>query len=141
MQEFVAKDKHYPWRVLVVCLLLNRTHGRVARTAIQQLMERCPQPEDLLETDIGDILKPLGLQTVRGQRLRAMTREYLAGKPFSEMTGIGPYALDSLDIFCWGSTALDPSDQWLKPYLEWRKMGGDAPKWDYAGYKAWRAHA
>lgn len=141
VQEFLPKDKHYPWRVLVACTLLNRTHGRQVRPAIERLMQLCQTPEDMLwppnELQILAILQPLGLKNVRYKRLRQLTRDYLDRKKFSEIAGVGPYALDSIDLFCWGDTDLQPTDQWLEPYRQWRLNGGPRVRWDYAGWRSW----
>src|SRR6185369_4151215 len=60
LQERVARDRHYPWRVLVVCALLNRTHRRQVRPMFEELFERAPTPEAMLGADLSDLLRPLG---------------------------------------------------------------------------------
>lgn len=140
IQEWVDRDKHYPWRVLVTCTLLTRTHGRVVRNVIEVLFQRCPSPRDMLEQDITDILQPLGLKNMRSKRLREITTDYLNKVPFDQMRGLGQYAHDALKLFCWGQTeGVSPNDTWLTPYLEWRRQGGRAVTWDREGYEAWRA--
>lgn len=145
MQEFVERDIHYPWRVLVACLLLNRTHGRVARPAIERLFEAFPTPLHIPESEnetalvekLHGILQPLGFKTMRTNRLMQMTHDYLRKFPFGDMRGVGEYALDSIAIFCWGRTDLEPTDQWLRPYLMWRNQGGPAPQWPVAEFLEW----
>lgn len=139
IQEWVEKDKHYPWRVLVVCTLLNRTHGRQIRPIVDELFRRCPNPIAMLDADITDILQPLGLKNMRNKRLKDLTQDYLAGVPYTEMAGVGKYGVDCLKIFCGGMTDVETADRWLEPYLEWRRAGGHPVMWDKDGYEEWRA--
>lgn len=140
IQEFLTRDVYYPWRVIVACTLLNKAHGRTVRPVTAALFNQYPSPFNMVEGDyeaLETTLRPLGLQKMRAKRLREMTREYLHGFPLNELTGVGPYAMDSLDLFCWGRTDVNPTDQWLKPYLEWRRQGGPAIQWPKDEYTIW----
>jgi hypothetical protein len=145
IQEQVAKDLHYPWRVLVVCTFLNQTHGRGVRPMIHEFFRRVPMPEDMIGVEheqIDDLLRPLGFKNRRFVTLYRMTRDYLDGKPYREMYGVGPYALDSIDLFVEGKTdGLNPKDTWLRPYLAWRRAGGEAVRWDRDGHMKWRGES
>ena len=128
VQERVARDRHYPWRVLVCCALLNLTSGAQVRPVIGPLFERCPTPDSMLLADLSDLLSPLGLQRRRANVLRRLTWDYLAGKA-PLCYGCGQYALDAWALFVEGRTDLDPADHWLRPYLDWRLSGGPAVSW------------
>lgn len=138
IQEWVEKDKHYPWRVLVVCTLLNRTHGRGVRPIVDQLFEKCPNPIVMLDADLTDILQPLGLKNMRNKRLKHLTQDYLANVPYDKMAGVGKYGTDCLRIFCGGETNIDTDDKWLEPYLKWRRAGGHAVVWEWDAHYQWR---
>lgn len=141
IQELVCKDLHYPWRVLVVCTFLNQTHGRGVRPMIVEFFRRVPGPEQMMGIDksqIDDLLRPLGFHNRRFLTLVRMTRDYLAGLDYRSMYGVGPYALDAIDLYVHGNTnGLDPKDTWLKPYLDWRRAGGPAVEWDRVGHANW----
>lgn len=142
IQELVGRDLHYPWRVLVVCTLLNQTHGRGVRPMIDEFFKIVPTPDAMMHVEkeaIDHLLRPLGFHNRRYVTLCRMTRDYLNGRQYREMYGVGPYALDSIDLFVHGRTdALNPKDTWLRPYLTWRRAGGHAVQWDKAGHEAWR---
>lgn len=84
----------------------------------------------MLTVELGDLLRPLGLQNRRAQTLRKLTEDYLAGKPPERTHGVGQYALDAWAIFVEGRTDVDPSDHWLRPYLHWRIEHGERVSWD-----------
>ena len=121
MQERVARDEFYGWRVLVCCALLNRTGRAQVRPMFERLFEACPVPLAMLTADLEELLKPLGLQNRRAELLRRLTLDYVAGRPYAECHGVGQYALDAVAIFVEGRTDVRPADHFLKPYLTWRK--------------------
>lgn len=132
VQERVERDHHYPWRVLVCCALLNRTHGRQVRPMFQQLFRLCPTPLAMrvVETELlVELIRPLGLYNRRAAALKRLTCDYMAGKPPEQCHGVGQYALDAWAIFVEGRVDLDPADHYLKPYLEWRKQHGYNTQW------------
>lgn len=132
IQELVERDELYPWRVMVVCKLLNQTHGRQVRPMIHDFFLLWPTPRKLLDEVDGSIeafIRPLGFANRRTTALRRMSREYLDGTPPERCYGVGQYCRDALAIFVHGRTDVEPTDTWLKPYLEWRKHGGPRVKW------------
>lgn len=124
------RDRHYPWRVLVCCALLNRTGRAQVRAVFEAFFAAYPEPRALLSAghELADLLRPLGMQHRRAALLRRLTEDVVAGRPPAECHGVGPYAMDALAIFVEGRTDVRPSDGFLRPYLTWRKRHGTEAK-------------
>jgi methyl-CpG-binding domain protein 4 len=132
LQEMVGGD---PWRLLVACILQNKTPGPRAEAAFFALMADYPTPEALAEADVADLeerLRPLGLWRRRARVLvelsrRCITRDWSDPR---QLPGVGRYAHDSYEIFVHGNLDVTPTDRFLLRYLEWRRTGshrqGDA---------------
>lgn len=93
------------WHVLVGCLMLNRTERRQARAALRALFVLAPDPGCLADVDedrLREILRPCGLGNRRLTAIRALTEDWLAGKPVEDIRYCGPYAIDSFNIFVRG---------------------------------------
>lgn len=61
IQESIYED---PWRVLVACMLLNRTSGRQVRTVVWTLLEAFPTPWVLAQAPVArveGIVRVLGI--------------------------------------------------------------------------------
>jgi len=135
IQELAPRDAHYPWRVMVTCILLNQTHGRQVRPIIDELWKLLPHPGKVLSLSSEEadklrlLLRPLGLVNRRSHALYCNARDYVAGVPLHNCYGMGQYGRDAIDIFVHGKTDLQPTDKWLTPYLEWRRSGGSAVQW------------
>lgn len=141
IQELVPKDMHYPWRVMVTCSLLNQTHGRGVRPMIDKFFETWPDPDTFMRAALDQVytlIQPLGFGNRRTSGLKRMTQDYRMLKRWQECYGVGPYALDALDLFAIGKTNVRPADTWLVPYLAWREAGGPQVFWDKEGHAAWR---
>ncbi|CAI9117214.1 OLC1v1018563C1 [Oldenlandia corymbosa var. corymbosa] len=113
---------HDPWRVLIICMLLNRTTGLQASRVINQLFALCPDAQSAAEVDTQDIekvIQPLGLQKKRAVMIQRFSQEYL-GEGWTHVTqlhGIGKYAADAYAIFCTGKwDRVIPSDHMLNRY-------------------------
>ncbi|XP_059441503.1 uncharacterized protein LOC132173867 isoform X2 [Corylus avellana] len=71
---------HDPWRVLVICMLLNRTTGLQAKRVISDLFTLCPDAKTATEVtpeEIETIIKTLGLQRKRAAMIQRLSQEYL----------------------------------------------------------------
>ncbi|XP_021813480.1 uncharacterized protein LOC110756371 isoform X2 [Prunus avium] len=71
---------HDPWRVLVICMLLNQTTGLQARRVISDLFTLCPNAKAATEAateDIEKVIKSLGLQKKRAVMIQRLSQEYL----------------------------------------------------------------
>jgi len=118
IQERYRRD---PWKILAVCILLNRVRGSFADPIIGRFFERYPTATDFLSTwvrPVGDLLRPLGLMTTRYRNLKMMTEDYATGKPFDQIRGIGRYGQDSWRIFVEGNLNVHPTDKKLRQYLK-----------------------
>lgn len=117
-----------PWRVLVVCALLNLTAREQVWSIIEDFFDRWPGPTDTEAAgpELEEFLQPLGLGAQRARRLRGMAVDYLRAEELSrtiiqQLHGCGQYAADSFDIFCRGDYALRPSDTVLAEYADRRR--------------------
>ncbi|XP_028792172.1 methyl-CpG-binding domain protein 4-like protein [Neltuma alba] len=121
IQEDHTQD---PWRVLALCMLLNRTSGKQVRGIISKFFDLCPDaqtciqvPSNVLEKEI----RSLGFQHERTKKLKRLSQEYL-GKSWThvhQLYGVGRYAADAYAIFCNGMwNDVEPEDHMLNRYWE-----------------------
>eukprot|EP00250_Pteridium_aquilinum_P000900 c11078_g1_i1 orf=179-1912(+) len=122
IQEELYQD---PWKVLVACMLLNKTSGTQMRRVIWDLFALCPTPDAAVavETEkIEDVIRPLGLQRKRACMIQKFSKDYL-GKEWvnvGELHGIGKYATDAYAIFCEGRwREVKPEDHKLNDYWQY----------------------
>ncbi|EPS66392.1 hypothetical protein M569_08394 [Genlisea aurea] len=114
-----------PWRVLVICMLLNQTTGRQAFRVLSKLFELCPTAKAATEVardDIEDAIRCLGLQRKRAEMIQRFSEEYMSEEwtHVTELPGIGKYAADAYAIFCTGRwQRVRPADHMLVKYWEW----------------------
>ncbi|KAE8055820.1 hypothetical protein FH972_012639 [Carpinus fangiana] len=115
---------HDPWRVLVICMLLNRTSGLQAKRVILDLFTLCPDAKTATEVtpeEIEKIIKTLGLQRKRAAMIQRLSQEYLweSWTHVTQLHGVGKYAADAYAIFCTGKWDLvRPTDHMLNYYWE-----------------------
>ena len=107
--------------MLVCCMLLNLTNRKQVDTIRDELFERYPTPQDMMkadETELAELLKPLGLYNRRAKSLKKMSEGYVKGfKSVDELYGIGQYAKDSWEIFQNNNRKVNPTDKVLQEYL------------------------
>ncbi|MCO5566940.1 hypothetical protein L7F22_020623 [Adiantum nelumboides] len=122
IQEELYKD---PWKVLVACMLLNKTSGKQMRKIIWDLFDLCPTPEAavIIETSkIENVIWRLGLQKKRALMIQKFSSDYL-GKDWTnvgQLHGIGKYATDAYAIFCEGRwQEVKPEDHKLVDYWKY----------------------
>eukprot|EP01018_Ginkgo_biloba_P015261 Gb_35863 [translate_table: standard] len=124
IQEDFYKD---PWKVLVICMLLNRTTGEQATKVVLNLFELCPNAEAAtkVETEkIEEVICTLGLQKKRSRMIQRFSLEYLSDEwtHVTQLHGIGKYAADAYAIFCTGRWKdVQPEDHMLNAYWEYLK--------------------
>lgn len=115
---------HDPWRVLVICMLLNRTTGLQARRVILDLFTLCPNAKiatEIATEEIEKVIKSLGLQKKRAMMIQRFSQEYLEEHwtYVTELHGIGKYAADAYAIFCTGKwEQVRPTDHMLNKYWD-----------------------
>lgn len=81
IQEKVAYNLY---ELLVAAALWNRTKGIHARPVFLALVLRYPSPEHLAkasESDLAQLIRPLGLQNVRARRLLSFAQEWVQNPP------------------------------------------------------------
>ena len=122
----LLQEKHRgdPWKVFVSCILLNQTGRVLVDRVIDELLHEYPVPEFLANArlrDVRDIVESNGLGWIKAARLIHMSDDYLrwdgqAGT-VADIHGVGPYALDSYNIFCRGLREVASGDKELLAYL------------------------
>ncbi|KZT21156.1 DNA glycosylase [Neolentinus lepideus HHB14362 ss-1] len=81
IQEHVDRD---PWKLLVATMFLNKTSGRYAIPVFWEVVKRWPTPHALSsanETELIELIKPLGLQRQRAKRLIQLSSVYINNPP------------------------------------------------------------
>ena len=126
----LIQEDYYPdeFKVLVCCLLLNKTKGDQVRKIVRDLFEEWPDADSMASADqdsLADKLRTLGLQNRRARCLKKFSSDYVNGYSLVEdLHGVGEYALD-----CWKIFFLEelpdrpPSDHALVDYYVEAKAG------------------
>lgn len=111
------------WQHMVGVICLNQTYRKQVKEILPKLFKKYPNPKAYLRGRLKtqeQMLKPLGMWSVRAKRLRRMSKEYLTwnGKEASDLYGIGKYGSDSYRIFYKNEIPKDVKDKELKKYIE-----------------------
>ncbi len=111
------------WQHMVGVICLNQTYRKQVKQVLPKLFKRYPNPKAYLRGKLKtqeNMLKPLGMWSVRAKRLRQMSKEYLTwdGEEASDLHGIGKYGSDSYKIFYKNEIPNDVQDKELKKYIE-----------------------
>ena len=118
LQEIYQSDG---WKMLTCCMLLNLTNRRQVDVIRDELFKRYPTPNDMMnadESELAQLLQPLGLYNRRAKSLKKMSEGYVKGfKSVDELYGIGQYAKDSWEIFQNDNFNIKPTDKVLQEYL------------------------
>ena len=118
LQEIYQPDG---WKMLTCCMLLNLTNRKQVDTIRDELFKRYPTPKDMVnadESELAQLLQPLGLYNRRAKSLKKMSKGYVKGfKSVDELYGIGQYAKDSWEIFQNNNMNVKPTDKVLQEYL------------------------
>ena len=104
----------------VICL--NQTYRKQVKEILPKLFKRYPNPKAFLRGRLKtqeNMLKPLGMWSVRARRLRQMSKDFLTwdGKEASDLHGIGKYGSDSYKIFYKDEIPSDVQDKELRKYI------------------------
>ncbi|OAY66218.1 Methyl-CpG-binding domain protein 4-like protein [Ananas comosus] len=117
-----------PWRVLIICMLLNITTGEQVRRVLPGLFLLCPDAETTTKVpaeEIEKVIQSLGLQRKRARMIKQFSLEYLSSDwtHVTQLHGIGKYAADAYAIFCVGKPEeVVPQDHKLIDY--WKFVCG-----------------
>ena len=111
------------WQHMVGVICLNQTYRKQVKEVLPRLFKRYPNPKAFLRGRLKtqeNMLKPLGMWSVRAKRLRQMSKEYLTwdGKEASDLHGIGKYGSDSYKIFYLDTIPNDVQDKELRKYIQ-----------------------
>ena len=111
------------WQHMVGVICLNQTYRKQVKQVLPKLFKRYPNPKAYLRGRLKtqeNMLKPLGMWSVRAKRLRQMSKEYLTwdGIEASDLHGIGKYGSDSYKIFYKNEIPNDVQDKELKKYIQ-----------------------
>tara|TARA_Y100001938_G_C8032424_1_gene401406 strand:- start:410 stop:793 length:384 start_codon:yes stop_codon:yes gene_type:complete len=119
----VQQQVRSKWQHMVGVICLNQTYRKQVKLVLPKLFKKYPNPKAYLRGRLKtqeNMLKPLGMWSVRAKRLRQMSKEYLTwdGVEASDLHGIGKYGSDSYKIFYKNEIPNDVQDKELKKYIE-----------------------
>ena len=124
-QQLGSTDVPYveKWRHMVAVIMLNQTGRKPVKTVYPLFMHHWPTPGSLLFSTpeaVKDIIWSLGMSTVKENRIRRMTADYVNwdGEDATQLYGIGKYGSDSYEIFFKHNYTVDPTDKELRRYLD-----------------------
>ncbi|WVZ83055.1 hypothetical protein U9M48_030239 [Paspalum notatum var. saurae] len=122
LQEKYASD---PWKVVVICMLLNLTQGQQVRNIVSGFFKRYPDAQAAyaaVPEEMANYLKPLGLQHVKTKNIQKFSKAYVEEEwtYITELCGVGKYAADAYAIFCAGrAKEVVPKDHKLVDYWKY----------------------
>jgi len=110
------------WQHMVAVIMLNQTGRKPVKTVFPIFMDRWAHPLDFwnaTESEVKDVIWPLGMVNVRYIRLQGMTKDYFTwdGVDARKLYGIGKYGSDSYEIFFKQNYTVEPTDKELRRYL------------------------
>ena len=111
------------WQHMVGVICLNQTYRKQVKDVLPKLFKRYPNERAYLRGRLKtqeNMLKPLGMWSVRAKRLRKMSKQFLTwdGVEASDLHGIGKYGSDSYKIFYKKQIPNVVQDKELKRYIE-----------------------
>uniref|UniRef100_A0A6N2MKA0 HhH-GPD domain-containing protein n=1 Tax=Salix viminalis TaxID=40686 RepID=A0A6N2MKA0_SALVM len=127
----LLQEGHYhdPWRVVVICMLLNCTSGGQVRPILNDFFTLCPDAKTttkVAQTEIAQLTHSLGLKNTRSEKIKLFSQSYLE-EGWTHVTflpGVGKYAADAYAIFCTGRwDRVVPEDHMLTRYWEFLRKG------------------
>lgn len=124
-----------PWKMLMVCFMLNQTSHKQVDQVRHQFFERFPNAESIIlaeEKEIADMIKPLGFYNKRAKAWKEFCYQwinetryhggvYLPLDTLAKMKGVGKYALDSWKVFQLFQYDTEVQDHVLNWYVDWAR--------------------
>jgi endonuclease III len=125
-----------PWKMLMVCQMLNQTSHKQVDQVRHQFFERWPSADVLSKADpaeISEMIKILGFYNKRAKMWIEFSRQWmeltsgfenpadLPVEKIAKLKGIGQYAVDAWNIFQRFQYNFVPTDKVLKPFCEWAR--------------------
>jgi len=124
-QQLGSTDIPYveKWRHMVAVIMLNQTGRKPVKTVYPLFMHHWPTPGSLMLStpeQVKNIIWSLGMSTVKENRIRRMTADYVNwdGNDATKLYGIGKYGSDSYEIFFKHNYTVEPLDKELRRYLD-----------------------
>jgi len=124
-QQLGSEDVPYveKWRHMVAVIMLNQTGRRPVKTVYPVFIHHWPTPTALYFStpeEVKNIIWSLGMSTVKENRIRRMTSDYINwdGNDATQLYGIGKYGSDSYEIFFKHNYQVEPTDKELIRYLD-----------------------
>ena len=124
--DYGGDDRWTPWRVLVITLLCQRTHGAQVRLALDGFFDRWPTPHALASanTELEKQLQPAGFVKLRAERIRGISRRYAEWSDDAEAShppaavvrswhGVGQYTEEAYRLVVEGDLSFQPEDKEL----------------------------
>ena len=114
------------WKMLVSCILLNRTSRKQVEKILPELFFYYPNASRMSTSDpahLSSVIAPLGFKNRRANSLIQFSESFLKSnwKHASELPGIGEYASAVWDIFVLNKMPdKAPKDHALVWYWNWR---------------------
>lgn len=118
-----------PWRVIVVSILCQRTHGLDVLPVARKLFGRWPVWEAMAGADlmqVANVIRPLGMQHRRADALIRMSEGWGrlptptdAGE-IDALPGVGSYVVDAYRLVVLGDLSVPPTDRIL--HRRWAEM-------------------
>lgn len=125
VQERVRGSSDYPWKVIVLCALMNRTHARQVRPIMGELFSTWANPYSMscAGRALENLIRPLGFYNQRAKTLRRMSEDYAQFVHVEKCRGVGQFGRDAVRIFVYGECDFEPNDGFLGKYVRWRRSG------------------
>ena len=110
------------WQHMVGVICLNLVNRRQTKPVLTEFFKRWSTHDSLVyatRSEIENMLKPLGMQRVRAERIYRMSEQFKDwdGEDATELCGIGKYGSDSYRIFYKNDVPNDVQDKELKRYI------------------------
>ena len=125
-----------PWKMLMVCFMLNQTSHKQVDQVRFNFFERFPTPKSVLESpegEIAEMMKPLGFYNRREKSWKKFAKEWIELSSrydrardipidkLIDLPGVGRYALDSWKVFQLYQYDTEVDDHVLNWYVEWAR--------------------
>ncbi len=116
--------QHDPWKMLVLCIMLNQTSYKQVHPVKDEFFERWPTPQKAIRGNkkkMIEVLRPLGFYNRRTNIIKKFSKQYISlnWQDVGDLYGIGKYARDSWLIFQENQLPQDVTDKELKKYVNW----------------------
>ncbi len=114
------------FKVLISCILLNRTTRKQVDKVIYRLFDTYQTPNELSRADqnyLKDMIRPLGFYNRRSKTLIEFAKAFDNGfDDVRSLPGVGEYAHDAYRILFLNDLSFEPKDKALKNFIKFIDM-------------------